>query len=57
MGIHELNCLIARHSADPDNLEAMSWARFYANVRELMQPTEPTAPADDATDDAGREVA
>jgi hypothetical protein len=51
MGMHELNTLIAHFSRDPDNDEAMERARWYAALRDSMFPT---APADDATDDAGR---
>jgi hypothetical protein len=54
MGMAELNQLIAYFSRDPANDEAMERARWYAVLRDSMYPT---APADDATDDAGREVA
>jgi hypothetical protein len=53
MTIAELNRLVAHYSTDPDNEPAMALATYYAKVRDSMM----TAPADDATDDAGREVA
>lgn len=40
MTCHDLRCLIARYSIDPDNAEAMAMARFYSDLLALMSEGE-----------------
>lgn len=43
MTAHDLRCLIARYSVDPDNAEALELAKYYAGVLALMTEPEEAA--------------
>lgn len=43
MTAHDLRCLIARYSIDPENVEAMALAKFYSDLLALMTEGEDAA--------------